>query len=34
MKEMKSLSDAGKRFWLEANEVLEKHVKIRRYNLN
>lgn len=34
MKEMKSLSDAGKRIWIEANDVLEKRVKIRQYNQN
>lgn len=34
MKEMKSLSDAGKRIWFEANDVLERRVKIRQYNQN
>ena len=34
LKEMKSLSDAGKRIWLEANDVLEKRIKIRQYNQN
>lgn len=34
MKEMKSLSDAGRRVCLEANDVLKKRVKIRQYNQN
>lgn len=34
LKEMKSLSNAGKRIWLEANDVLEKRVKIRQHNQN
>ena len=32
MKEKKSLSNTGKRIWLEANDVLDKRVKIRQYN--
>lgn len=31
---MKSLSDVDKRIWLEANDVLEKRVKIRQHNQN
>ena len=34
LKEMKSLSLAGQRIWLEANDVPEKRMKIRQYDKN
>jgi hypothetical protein len=34
LKDMESLSPVGRRIWLETNEVLEKRVKVRKYNQN